>query len=194
MQLNKANYIHLNARISLKKKLSCIPLVNTVHHGGQIESLWEQNYGRRGLELSMDPSIQTGWCHSVAAGFPLGKGSKFLMGKKKIPIRTTESTKYSSFHEIQSEKSFWSVLKDVPVTVKSVFLFSWHSKWILIQVRGLWYGWDRLKLCILKVEKLHQKCISAPISLLSTRNLNPEIRLYLEKSHPCCSLYSQSFY
>ena len=29
---------------------------NTALHGGQIESLWDCNYGRQGLMLSMEPS------------------------------------------------------------------------------------------------------------------------------------------
>ena len=115
---NKANYIHLNARIS-RKTLSCIPPANTIHHGDQIESLWEHNNGRQGLELSVDPSIKTGWCHSVAGGFPLGKGPKFLMGENS-PFR--HDIVQNITVSVQGKKQL--EMLEVPIIAKGVFLFS----------------------------------------------------------------------
>ena len=53
LESNEAYYIHLNSEVRLK--LSCIPPVNTEQHCGQIESLWECNYGRWGLGLGTEP-------------------------------------------------------------------------------------------------------------------------------------------
>ena len=50
LKSNEACYIHLNAGLRLES-LS-IPVVNTVPHGGQTESLWNCNYGRKGSEYS----------------------------------------------------------------------------------------------------------------------------------------------
>ena len=51
LQSNEANYIHLNARMRLEA--SCSSLVNTVPHGGQLESVdW-----KAGLALGMEFSV-----------------------------------------------------------------------------------------------------------------------------------------
>ena len=51
---SESNVIRLNA--GLRLEVSCTPPVNTVPHGGQVESLWQRNYGRWGLELSAELS------------------------------------------------------------------------------------------------------------------------------------------
>ena len=65
-QSDEANCIHWNARIRLKS--SCIPPINTGLHGGSIESLWDRNDWRRGLEILAGSSpgkhgniAHTGW-------------------------------------------------------------------------------------------------------------------------------------
>ena len=50
LESNEANYMYLNAGTRLRS--SFIPRVNTALAGGMTESLWEGNYGRRGLEIS----------------------------------------------------------------------------------------------------------------------------------------------
>ena len=56
---NEADCNHLIAGISPKS--SSIPPVITAPHGGQIESLWDCNYGRRGLHLSAQCFIMLGF-------------------------------------------------------------------------------------------------------------------------------------
>lgn len=65
LQLNEANYTHLNARIW--ESHSCIPLVNTVPipHGHQTENLWNLNCGRQGSELRMEPLIRLVFSNQV---------------------------------------------------------------------------------------------------------------------------------
>ena len=49
MQTNPAKSVPFNAEIQLES--SCIPPVSAVQCGAQIGSLWDRNYGRRGLGL-----------------------------------------------------------------------------------------------------------------------------------------------
>ena len=57
-EIRAENFIYFNAEIRFK--LACVPPDNRVpRRGGQTESLWDCNYGRRSLELRAEPSVDT---------------------------------------------------------------------------------------------------------------------------------------
>ena len=60
LQSNQSNGICWNAGFRLRSSSSS--LVNTAKHGGQIKSLWERNYGKRGS--TFDDAVR--WLHGHA--------------------------------------------------------------------------------------------------------------------------------
>ena len=56
-QSKETNCVYLNPRIRLNS--SCIPPVDRVQHRGQIKSWQECSCGRHGLQLNMEPTVQT---------------------------------------------------------------------------------------------------------------------------------------
>ena len=58
MQSDVVNYTHLNARIDLKP--SGVSQQSSLQFNGQIESLWERIYERRGIDLIAEPSTVPG--------------------------------------------------------------------------------------------------------------------------------------
>ena len=54
----ESNYIHLHAEISLCS-------VKTVQHSGQIQSLWDHNYGRWGLRVQHGILYETACCGMI---------------------------------------------------------------------------------------------------------------------------------
>ena len=93
---SEPNYARLNAEISLKS--SCIPPVGPVQHSGEIESWWDCDYGRRGLELGEEPDILHHGCAEIYLFFGGGLCSTVRSGVVNFPAKEVRCRR---------EKSSW---------------------------------------------------------------------------------------
>ena len=125
---------------------SCIPLVNTVPHGGRIERLWEHSAGRQGIifyramqnplwdVLNLSRSSQWNWEISavcaVESGCFLFKFSQLFMMMYCAPDRfnnTRRSNKYLATKHLCTNKTNRDAVSKWVIIIIIIMMYIYHA-------------------------------------------------------------------